>query len=94
MATIRFIHTGFVVSFDHLEVTQITSAMTTGAVTAGAITGLLHKMGISPTSQAISGTVGTLLRLGATALNRCNHKRSGIHLFVLWVPVPYWCRAQ
>jgi hypothetical protein len=94
MATVRFLYTGFVVSFDDHEVTQITSAISTGAVTAGAITALLHQMGISPTSQAISGTVGTLLRQGATALNRCNSKQRGIHLFVLWVAVPYWCRSQ
>jgi hypothetical protein len=80
MANVRFLYTGFVVSFDHHEVTQITTAMNTAANTAGTVTGLLLKMGISPTSQAISGTVGTLLKLGATALNRCNHKRSGIHL--------------
>jgi len=94
MANVRFLYTGFVVSFDHHEVTQITTAMNRGAVTAGTIAGLLHQMGISPTSQAISGTVGTLLRLGANTLNSCNRKRSGIHLFVLWVPVPYWCRPQ
>ena len=94
MATIRFTYVGFVVTFDHSEITQITSTMNRGAATAGAITGLLHQMGISPTSQAISGTVATLLKTGANALNRCNHKQSGIHLFVLWVGTPYWCRAQ
>jgi hypothetical protein len=94
MANVRFLYTGFVVSFDHHEVTQITTAMNMGVFAAGTVTALLHQMGISPTSQAISGTVGTLFKLGANALNRCNNKRSGIHLFVLWVPVPYWCRAQ
>jgi hypothetical protein len=94
MANIRLLYTGFVVSFDHHEVTQITSAMSTGAVTAVAITGFFHQVGLSPTSQAISSTVSTLLRLGANALNKCNSKRNGIHLFILWVPVLYWCRPQ
>jgi hypothetical protein len=93
MATIRFTWFGFVVDFNHSEITQITSAMNSGAATSAAVTSILTGMGITRTPTAITAAVTALLNSGARALNACNSKRSGIHLCVCWVG-PFWCRTQ
>jgi hypothetical protein len=97
MATLRFTLTGVAIDFSHYETTQIISTMNSGASGARALTQLLAAFGItgttSTTAAAISGAVATLLKMGANSLSRCNSKRSGIHLFVYWVGVP-WCRPQ
>jgi spore maturation protein SpmB len=97
MATMRFTLPGVGIDFSHSEVTQIISTMNSGASGAGALTQLLAAFGVTGTTTAtaagITGAVATLLKMGARWLNGCNSKRSGIHLFVYWVGVP-WCRPQ
>jgi hypothetical protein len=92
MATTHFTWFGVVIDFNHCEITQITSTMSSGATGAAALVTLLGSMGMTSTAT-VTGVVGALLKLGAIVLNGCNSKQKGIHLFVLWVGKP-WCRPQ
>jgi hypothetical protein len=93
MATTRVTWFGVVVELDHLEITQITSTMNTGAAGAVTLASTLIALGILGPATVISGIAAAILRLGSAALIGCDSKQNGILLYVLWVGVP-WCRSR
>jgi hypothetical protein len=102
MATMHLTPLGVAIDLSHSEVTQIISFMNSGASGAGALTALLTQLvhlgitgttGASATATAISGAATVMLNRGAAYLNRCNSKRTGIHLFGYWFG-RFWCRPQ
>jgi len=93
MATAHVTWFGIVVEFNHLETTQITATLNTGAAGLGAVATALTATGIIGPSAVIAGIASALVKVSATALQGCNSKGIGISLFVLWVGAP-WCRSR
>jgi len=93
MATVHVTWFGIVVEFSHLEITQITATLNTGAAGLGAVATALTAIGITGPSAVIAGIASAVLKVSATALQGCDSKGIGILLFVLWVGAP-WCRSR